>query len=125
MSWRRFRAEVEEGHKGTAICLPFDPAEAWGARPRHFVRGTIDGCPFAGEIGHRRGRFYTLLDPMLMHAAGVRPGDVVPIALRPREASARDLAEAPRLASSWLELAARRSPVKRTGNRSKRRARPS
>jgi len=39
---RRFEAVVERVGKGVAVDLPFDPDEAWGAKPRHPVAGTID-----------------------------------------------------------------------------------
>ena len=41
---RTFAAVVERDARGRVmIVLPFDPAEAWGAKTRHHIRGTIGG----------------------------------------------------------------------------------
>ena len=100
-AWRTFRAEIEEGHKGAAYVLPFDPVEAWGARPRHFVRGTLNGCAFDGEIGFRRGRYFSVVEDAFFAAAGVSAGDQVEIRITSREQSPGDAAERPYLPSSW------------------------
>jgi hypothetical protein len=64
---KTFHAELLGGHMGEAILVPFDPEEVWGIRPRtvasktyggqpgHLVRGTLNGHPFDGWIGRRRG----------------------------------------------------------------------
>ncbi len=92
---RRFRAEVLTGHKGAAVIVPFDPKEAWGIRPvlvaskaygkrpGHPVRATLNGHPFDGWIGHRWGRFFILVDEELQEAAGVAVGDVVGVTVEP------------------------------------------
>lgn len=100
-AWRTFRSEIEEGHKGAAYVLPFDPAEAWGARPRQFVCGTVNGCAFEGEIGFRRGRHFSVVEDALFAAAGVAAGDEVAIRITMREQSPRDAAAQPYLPSSW------------------------
>ncbi len=90
-----FRAEILTGHKGAAVIVPFDPAEAWGSRPvliaskaygkrpGHPVRATLNGHPFNGWIGHRWGRFFILVDQALQEAAGVAVGDVVGVSVQP------------------------------------------
>ena len=96
MKQRRFRAEVEMGHKGAAVIVPFDPAKAWGTAPKkvlgeaigHLVRGTVNGAPFEGFIGHRWGRFFILTDDALLRAAGAKPEDVVEVVVTPREGGA-------------------------------------
>ena len=32
------------------VPVPFDPDEAWGAKPRHHVAGTIGGCDVRGVV---------------------------------------------------------------------------
>jgi hypothetical protein len=94
---RRFKSVVELGHKGCAIILPFDPASAWGRRPRHFVRGTLNGAPVEAEIGRRFGRHFTVVDDDLLAALRLEPGDVVAVAVRSRPRNELDAPKPPLL----------------------------
>ena len=48
---RRFTATVRDAGRGRAeIQIPFDPDEAWGAKPRHHVRGTVGGHKIRGPL---------------------------------------------------------------------------
>lgn len=90
---RKFKTELEAGHKGAAVIVPFDPGEVWGAPPRqivskiygkrpgHVVKGRLNGHPFEGWIGHRWGRFFILVDDDLQEAAGVSVGDSVEVSV--------------------------------------------
>jgi hypothetical protein len=100
---QKFRGLIEMGHKGPAVCYPFDPAAAWGPHARFFVRGTLNGCRFEGEIGYRRRRFYTLLDDELLGAAGLSPDDVADVVVELRVPRPEELAEKPNL--TWGRLA--------------------
>ncbi len=103
---REFSAELLDGHKGPAVLVPFDPEEAWGipprmvasrvygARPGHLVRGTMDGHPFEGWIGHRWGNHFILVDAALRKAAGLAVGREVRVAVEPRGPGSR--AKAPK-----------------------------
>jgi hypothetical protein len=104
MREEKFEAAVEVGHMELRyIRIPFDPAVTWEARPRHFVRGSLNGCDFEGEIGFRRRKFYMLLDEELQRVAKLSPGETVQVAVEPREPGAEELASPPRLA--WARLA--------------------
>jgi predicted DNA-binding protein (MmcQ/YjbR family) len=94
------KARVEDGHKGPAIVWPRHPDEAFGARERHFVRGTLNGVAFEGEIGTKRGVHYTCTPPALLTAAGVAPGADVEIRVEARDAGPGDPSDAPSLASA-------------------------
>lgn len=101
MKRRKFRAELLTGHKGAAVLVPFDPAKAWGSRPvrvasaayglrpGHLIRASLNGHAFDGWIGHRWGNFFILVDPRLQKAAGVEVGDMVEVAVAPRAAEKR------------------------------------
>jgi hypothetical protein len=103
MRQEKFATAVEAGHKGLVyIRIPFDPSVTWDVRTRHFVRGSLNGCPFEGEIGFRRRKFYMLLDEALQRAAKLSPGDTVQVALEPRDPGAEELSSKPRLA--WARL---------------------
>ena len=93
MKKRRFKAELESGHKGAALIVPFDPEEAWGVapqpvvskiygkRPGYIVKGTLNGHPFEGWIGHRWKRFFILVDEDLQEAAGLSVGDMIDVSI--------------------------------------------
>jgi hypothetical protein len=118
MREEKFETVVEVGHMELLyIQIPFDPSVTWDARPRHFVRGSLNGCAFAGEIGFRRRKFYILLDEELQRAAKLSPGEPVQVALEPREPGAEALSSTARLA--WARLA---SPPARKKPRAVKRA---
>ena len=108
MKARRFATEVELGHKGCAIVLPFDPAAAWGRRARHFVRGTLNGVPVEAEIGRRWGRYFSCLDDDLLEALELAPGDVVAVSLEPRDRNELDAPQAPKLPGARIVVGANR-----------------
>lgn len=109
MRQEKFATAVESGHKGLVyIRIPFDPSVTWDVRPRHFVRGSLNGCAFEGEVGFRRRKFYMLLDEELQRAAKLSPGDNVEVAVEPREPGEEESSSKPGLA--WGRLASGAPP---------------
>ncbi len=93
---QRFTAVLEEGHKGAAVLVPFDPEKEWGTVAEsipspaygrvmtgHPVHGTLGGIAFSGWIGQRWGRRFILVDEALRKAAGVVPGESVEVVVEP------------------------------------------
>ena len=93
MKRQRFTAHLELGHKGSAVIVPFDPAAVWDVpaarlphpryRTGHLVKGTLNRVAFDGFIGHRWGRFFILVEDDVQRAAGISPGDLVDVDIRP------------------------------------------
>lgn len=92
MKKARFQADLVLGHNDvTAVVVPFDPREVWGAAPiaidprreGWLVRGTMNGARFDGWIGLRWGRFFILVDAELREAAAVAVGDAVDVVVEP------------------------------------------
>ena len=109
MRQEKFSTPVEAGHKGLFyIRIPFDPSVTWDVRTRHFVRGTLNGRAFEGEVGFRRSKFYMLLDEELLRGAKLAPGVIVEIAMAPREPGEEELSSKPGLA--WGRLAGSAAP---------------
>jgi hypothetical protein len=109
MRQEKFATAVEAGHKGLVyIRIPFDPSVTWDVRPRHFVRGSLNGCAFEGEVGFRRRKFYMLLDEELQRVAKLSPGDNVEVAMEPREPGEEEASSKPGLA--WGRLAVGAAP---------------
>src|SRR5262245_64074301 len=94
---QRFRAEIELGHKGSAVIVPFDPEKVWGIAPvkvlrqsmGHFVSGSMNGVAFEGFIGHRWGRFFVMVDDAMQKATGTKPGDSLDVVVSPKKSVAR------------------------------------
>lgn len=96
---KAFRATIEGTENGRVyVVLPFDPAEVWGARPRHHVTGTINGCGVRGALVEFARGYFLPLGPAWRRDAGVRLSDEVSVVLTAegpqREALAPDIAAA-------------------------------
>ena len=93
MKKKKFKAEVQAGHKDAAVEVPFDPTETWGLPPRpiwrgrrgHPVTGVLNGLPFAESfIVPRSRKFFMLIDRDLKIAAGISAGDLVQVTIEPK-----------------------------------------
>jgi hypothetical protein len=96
---RTFTVVVERDAQGrTIVQLPFDPAEAWGARARYHVTGTVGERRVRGPLTVEGASARLVLGPAWCRDAGLADGASVPVVLRPegpqQETLAPDLAEA-------------------------------
>lgn len=78
-----FKATVAGLGARTMIVLPFDPDDAWGAKQKHYVTGTIDGCPIRGCLIFDGARFFLPLGPAWRRDNGVETGADVEVVLGP------------------------------------------
>ena len=90
---QKFTAVVQDGHKGCAVEVPFDPTEVWGEQPTEVVyqrvrgiavRGTINRGAFESWIIRRWGKFFLLLRDDVLDAGGTAAGEVVNLVVRPK-----------------------------------------
>ena len=94
MRIQRFGAHVVPGPGGRAvIAVPFDPDQAWGAKAKHPVGGTINDRPVRGTIAPGGGGWAFTVTPMWMRDAGVAVGDEVMVELAPEGPQRADLAD--------------------------------
>jgi hypothetical protein len=96
---KSFRTTLEGSEKGRAyIVLPFDPADAWGPRPRYHVSGTVNGCGVRGALVEFAKGHFLPLGPAWRRDASVQLGDEVSVTLSAegpqRDALAPDIAAA-------------------------------
>jgi len=95
---RQFRTQLVAEPGGRAyVEVPFDPAEAWGAKERHHVTGTVNGVKVRGALERVGGTWRLSLGPAWRRDAGIEPGDAVTVDL---------LAEGPQRDSLPPDLAA-------------------
>ena len=87
MPQQTFETTVESGERGRVfIVFPFDPAEVWGKKARHYVKGTLNGTPFQGSLGVRNGQHFMPLNKELQKSASLSPGDKVKVVVDADEA---------------------------------------
>ena len=95
MKKRKFKAELQAGHKDDAIEVPFDPATTWGivaaplwrGRRGHHVLATLNGVSFETFIVPRQQKFFMLVSENIKQEAGVTGGDVVELTVAPAAAA--------------------------------------
>jgi Bacteriocin-protection, YdeI or OmpD-Associated/Domain of unknown function (DUF1905) len=91
---RRFGALVAAGPGGGAIIVvPFDPDEAWGAKAKHPVSGTVDGRRVRVTLFLGVSGWAFTLSPARMRDTGLVAGDEVIVELAPEGPQRADLAE--------------------------------
>jgi hypothetical protein len=89
---RRFSAVLESGPRGSAhVKLPFEPAEAWGARARYHVTGKVGWFGIRGPLVEREGAFVLTLGAAWLRDCPLKPGIEVHVVLRPEGAQLHDL----------------------------------
>jgi hypothetical protein len=94
MRTQRFDARVAEGPRAHGvIAVPFDPDQAWGAKARHPVGGTVNGRYVRGTITPEDSGWAFTLSPMWMRDAGVAAGEDVTVELEPEGPQRNDLAD--------------------------------
>lgn len=48
---KTFKTKIQQEGKFTFVAIPFSPREVWGAHPRYYVIGTINGHSVRGTLG--------------------------------------------------------------------------
>ncbi len=96
---KKFRAVVQDGHKGCAVEVPFDPREVWGELPTEIVyqrvrgirvQGKLDRASFESWIIHRWGKFFLLVNGDVLERASSAAGEVASISLSPKSSDAEE-----------------------------------
>lgn len=90
---RGFTAVVEVDTRGrVVIAVPFDPAEAWGPRPRYHITGTVAERRVRGALT-RGGTGWTLvLGPAWCRGGGLTANEQVRVELSPEGPQRAELA---------------------------------
>lgn len=75
------------------VPVPFEPDEAWGAKPSHPVAGSVNGRPVRAVTEPIESGWAILLGPAWRRDCGVNVGDTVEVVLSPEGPQRDDLAE--------------------------------
>ena len=93
MRVQRFDAHIAAGPGGSGVIeVPFDPDQAWGAKARHPVNGTINGRWVRGTITRDGGGWALTVTPMWLRDTGTAAGDDAIVELGPEGPQRSDLA---------------------------------
>ena len=89
---QRFKATIIRDGSRHFIPVPFDPAEVWGEKPRHHVRGSVDGHAVRGPLGGGENGCVLALGPAWLRETGLEAGAEVEVTLEPEGPQADALA---------------------------------
>lgn len=89
---QRFTAKIEQVGPRVQIALPFDPNQAWGAKPRHHVRGSVSGLAWRGPLVEAGGQFILSVGPAWLRGTGLAVGDAVEVVIAPEGPQVEQLA---------------------------------
>jgi hypothetical protein len=79
----RFKATVASAGTRAYVVIPFDPDETWGRKDRHYITGSVNGCPVRGLLESSGTQFFLFLGPAWRRDSGVEPGADVEVVLAP------------------------------------------
>jgi hypothetical protein len=65
------------------VRVPFDPNDAWGQKVKHYITGTVNGCPVRGPLEAADGAYRVPLGAAWRHGNGLKAGDAVQVELAP------------------------------------------
>lgn len=83
MTARQFRTTFTRTDTRRSIEIPFDPNEAWGAKERHHITGSIDDHPIRGCLESVGGRYFLPLGPSWNREREYEDGETVEVILAP------------------------------------------
>src|SRR5262245_37305941 len=92
MTTQRFKTTVARSGSRTYIALPFNPNEVWGAKQRHHITGSINGCAVRGSLGSDGSQYFLPLGAAWRRDNGMDAGTEVEVALAPEGPQADALA---------------------------------
>ena len=90
----QFSARIGADLRGHAvIAIPFDPDKAWGAKAKHHVNGTVEGCRVRVTIEPGDSGWAFTLNPSRLSGMGIAVGSEVIVELAPEGPQRGDLAD--------------------------------
>lgn len=83
MMVRRFEAKAAGSGGRVFVPVPFDPNDAWGQKEKHYITGTVNGCPVRGPLEAADGAYRVPLGAAWRRDNGLKAGDKVQVELAP------------------------------------------
>ena len=79
--YKTFAATVQKEGSFIFVAIPFAPREAWGAKPRYAVTGTINGISVRGTLGVLEQDYFLRLGKTWMQDSEIEVGESVKVRL--------------------------------------------
>jgi len=92
MNPQRFEATLTQRGTKTLIVLPFDPNEAWGAKEKHYISGTVAEHRIRGVLDCIGAEYVLPLGDAWRRDNGLEAGAVVEVVLAPEGPQADNMA---------------------------------
>ena len=83
MAVQRFSAQLDRVGDRVLLRLPFAPDTVWGAKERHHITGTVNGCAIRGALGADADGHFLSLGPAWLRDSGLEVGAKIEVELRP------------------------------------------
>ena len=80
---KTFEAVVQEEGSFIFVAIPFSPRQVWGAKPRFYVTGSINGKKVRGTLGALGQEYFLRLSKTWIRENNIRPGMSVIVRLVP------------------------------------------
>ena len=81
LDFKMFMATVRKEGSFIFVAIPFSPREAWGARPRYPVSGTINDFSVQGTLGASGKDYFLRLSSVWLQDSGIDVGEEVEVKL--------------------------------------------
>ena len=78
---KSFAATIQKEGSFIFVAIPFAPREAWGAKPRYAVTGTINGISVRGTLGVLEQDYFLRLGKTWMRDSEIEVGESVKVRL--------------------------------------------
>ena len=78
---KSFDSMVQKEGSFTFVAIPFSPREVWGAKPRYYVMGTINGISVRGTLGASGQDYFLRLGAAWMRDSGIESGANISVRL--------------------------------------------
>lgn len=92
MTRQSFTTTVAKRGSRVYIAVPFDPNAVWGVKPRHHIRGLVNGCVVRGSLGSDGAEYFLPLGAAWRRDNGVEAGAEVAVELAPEGPQSGSLA---------------------------------
>ena len=93
MATQHFEAVIEKAGSKAILRLPFDPSAVWGAKDRHHITGSVNGCPIRGALGQDASGYFLSPGPAWLRGLRLDVGATVQVELRAEGPQMEQLAD--------------------------------
>jgi hypothetical protein len=83
MMEQRFKSTITRSGSRMIVTVPFDPNDVWGAKERHYVAGSLNGCTIRARIESAGEKYFLSLGPAWRRDNGFEEGMKVDVTLHP------------------------------------------